>query len=348
MSAIPNVSAELIERCAVDTENGQRVITLNGSDPTCNWQIDSRAAYPGLMPPTEQPSLITDTYVSNSNDSYWLSNPDNPLEGFSPIIGNEQQARSLRTRAGLKFVEEVLNSDQKFNQSIVQNLLFNHRHYGAEVFLDDILTVCKQSEDLLEACEILAQWDRRQDLDSVGAIIFNRFWSIARTVRDHYSVPFDVNNPIHTPSGLTIEETATRDFIVASLQEAVVSLNEAGIPLNARWGDVQFVLRNEDKIGIPGGSGGQGMFSVITSRFDAGKGGYNPINHGNSYIQAVTWNDDGTPNAKAILTYSQSPEPDSAFYSDLTKLYSQSQWIDLPFTDEQITAQLIGEENLPY
>ena len=348
MSAIPNVSSELIERCAVDTENGQRAITLNGSDPTCNWQIDSRAAYPGLMPPTEQPSLITDTYVSNSNDSYWLSNPDKRLEGFSPIIGNEQQTRSLRTRAGLKFVEEVLNSDQKFNQSMVQNLLFNHRHYGAEVFLDDILTVCKHSEDLLEACEILGQWDRRQNLDSVGAVIFNRFWSIARTVRDHYSVPFDVNNPIHTPSGLKIEETATQDFITASLQEAVASLSEAGIPLNAKWGDVQFVLRNEEKIGIPGGSGRQGMFSVITSRFDTDKGGYNPITHGNSYIQVVTWNDDGTPNAKAILTYSQSPEPDSAFYSDMTKLYSQSQWVDLPFTDEQIAAQLIGEENLRY
>ena len=348
MSAIPNVSSELIDRCAVDTGNRQRAITLNGSDPSCNWQIDSRAASPGLMPPTEQPSLITDTYVSNSNDSYWLSNPDNRLEGFSPIIGNEQQTRSLRTRAGLKFVEEVLNSDKKFNQSMVQNLLFNHRHYGAEVFLDDILTVCAQSKDLQEACEILAQWDRRQDLDSVGAVIFNRFWSIAGTVRDHYSVPFDVNNPIHTPSGLKIDETATQEFITASLQEAVASLSEAEIPLNAKWGDVQFVLRNEEKIGIPGGSGRQGMFSVITSRFDAEKGGYNPITHGNSYIQAVTWNDDGTPNAKAILTYSQSPEPDSAFYSDMTKLYSQSQWVDLPFTDEQIAAQLIGEENLRY
>jgi acyl-homoserine-lactone acylase len=348
MSAIPNVSSELIERCAVDTQNGQRAITLNGSDPSCNWQIDSRAAYPGLMPPTEQPSLITDTYVSNSNDSYWLSNPDNPLEGFSPIIGNEQQTRSLRTRAGLKFVEEVLNSDQKFDQSMVQNLLFNHRHYGAEVFLDDILTVCTSNEDLLEACEILSQWDRRQDLDSVGAVIFNRFWSIARTVSEHYSVPFDVKNPIHTPSGLKIEETATQDFITVALQEAVTSLNEAGIPLNAKWGDVQFVLRNEEKIGIPGGSGRQGMFSVITSRFDADKGGYNPITHGNSYIQAVTWNDDGTPNAKAVLTYSQSPEPDSAFYSDMTKLYSQSQWVDLPFTDEQISVELIGEENLRY
>ena len=255
MSAIPNVSSELIDRCAVDTENGQRVITLNGSDPSCNWQEDSRAAYPGLMPPTEQPSLITDTYVSNSNDSYWLSNPDNRLEGFSPIIGNEQQTRSLRTRAGLKFIEEVLSTDQKFDQAMVQNLLFNHRHYGAEIFLDDILAICEQSEDLKEACGILAQWDRRQDLDSIGAAIFNRFWNISQSLRDHYLVPFDQNNPIHTPSGLKIDETATQEFVIASLQGAVASLNEAGIALDAKWGDVQFVLRNEDKIGIPGGSG---------------------------------------------------------------------------------------------
>lgn len=348
MSAIPNVSAELIERCAVDSESGARVITLNGSDPSCDWQIDSRAAYPGLMPPNEQPSLITDTYVSNSNDSYWLSNPDNRLEGFSPIIGNERQTRSLRTRAGLKFVEEVLGSGEKFDQATVQNLLFNHRHYGAEIFLDDILSVCRQSEDLAEACTLLAQWDRRQDVDSVGAAIFNRFWDTARTVREHYSVPFDVDNPIHTPSGLKIAESATQEFITESLRQAVASLNEAGIPLDAKWGDVQFVLRNDEKIGIPGGAGGQGMFSVITSRFDAEKGGYNPITHGNSYIQAVTWNEDGSPNAKAILTYSQSPEPDSEFYSDMTKLYSQSQWVDLPFTDEQIAAQQLREETLRY
>jgi len=348
MSAIPNVSSELIGRCAVDTENGSRVITLNGSDPSCDWQIDSRAAYPGLMPPTEQPSLITDTYVSNSNDSYWLSNPDSRLEGFSPIIGNEQSTRSLRTRAGLKFVEEVLNSGQKFDQQTVQNLLFNHRHYGAELLLDDILTVCRQSEDLLEACEVLAQWDRRQDLDSVGAVVFNQFWNTARSLRDNFSVPFDVDDPIHTPSGLRIEESETRNLITESLRAAVASLDEAGIALDAKWGDVQFVLRNDEKIGIPGGSGGQGMFSVITSRFDAEKGGYNPITHGNSYIQAVTWNEDGSPNAKAILTYSQSPEPDSEFYSDMTKLYSQSEWVDLPFTDEQIADQQIREEVLRY
>ena len=348
MSAIPNVSAELLERCAVDTENAGRVITLNGSDPSCDWQVDATAAYPGLMPPSAQPSLITDTYVSNSNDSYWLSNVDQRLEGFSPIIGNEQMRRSLRTRAGLKFVEEVLNSGEKFSQQSVQDLLFSHRHYGAELLLDDILNVCEGSESLAEACAILALWDRRQDVDSVGALIFNQFWSLAPDLPDHYAVPFDVDDPVHTPRGLKIDDVATQEYIVASLTQAVASLTDAGIALDAKWGDVQFVMRNGDKIGIPGGSGRQGMFSVITARFDADQGGYNPITHGNSYIQTVTWDEDGTPNAKAIITYSQSPEPDSEFYADMTKLYSQSQWVDLPFTDDEIEASKLREEVLRF
>lgn len=346
MSAIPNVSTELLARCAVDTENGQRSITLDGSNPACNWQVDAAAAHPGLMPPSEQPSLITDTYVSNSNDSYWLSNVDNPLEGFSPIIGNERSTRSLRTRAGLKMVEETINSGEKFSRQSVQDLLFNHRHYGAEVFLDEILSVCSEQENLAEACAILSAWDRRQDVDSVGAHIFNQFWNSARELRNHYSEPFSLDDPIHTPRGLTLEKQETKDYIAASLAAAIASLDEAGIALDATWGDVQFAMRNGEKIGIPGGAGGQGMFSVITARFNAENGGYTPITHGNSYIQTVTWNEDGTPDAQAILTYSQSPEADSPFYADMTKLYSESQWVDLPFTEAEISEQMVKEEIL--
>ena len=347
MSAIPNVSAELLERCAIDTGNS-RIITLNGSDPSCDWQVDPDAAYPGLMPPSEQPSLITDTYVSNSNDSYWLSNPNNRLEGFSPIIGNEQTTRSLRTRAGLVMVEEIIDSDEKFTQDKVKDLLFNHRHYGAELLLDEILEVCEGRTNLEEACAILASWDRRQDIDSVGAHIFNQFWANASGLSGHFAIPFDLDDPVNTPSGLTIENEETRALIIAALESGVTSLQKAGIPLDAPWGDVQFAMRNGEKIGIPGGAGGQGLFSVITARFNAENGGYNPIIHGNSYIQTVTWNEDGTPDADAILTYSQSPEPDSSYYSDLTKVYSQSNWVDLPFTEDQIQEQLVKEEILQF
>lgn len=350
MSAIPNVSAELISRCSVEQQGsgGRRAITLNGSDPSCDWQIDSSAAYPGLMPPSKQPSLITNSYVSNMNDSYWLSNPDQPLEGFSPIIGNEQEPRSLRTRAGLGLVAEALTTGQPITADTVEQMLFSHRHYGAELFLDEILKVCADEVSLADACAILASWDRRQDIDSVGAPIFNEFWNAARQLRDHYAVAFDVTDPVNTPRGLTIDQDETRAYIIEALKSSVNTLQQLNIPLDAKWGEVQFALRNGEKIGIPGGAGGAGMFSVITSSLNPESGGYSPITHGNSYIQTVTWDDDGSPLAEAILTYSQSPEPDSPFYSDLTKLYSNSEWLKLPFSESEIQRDLVRQETLQY
>lgn len=346
MSAIPNVSVDLIARCAVDQSAGARITTLNGSDPSCDWQIDESAAAPGLMPPSQQPSLITTTYAGNSNDSYWLSNPAMRLEGYSPIIGDENAQRTLRTRSGLKFVEEVLSAGEKFDQATVENLLFSHRHYGAELFLDEVLEVCADDPTLAEACAVLAYWDRRQTVESRGAHIFNEFFAETNQLSAHYAVPFNNADPVHTPRGLTIDEAATRDAILAALHVAVDRITDAGIALDARWGDVQFEIRNGEKIGIPGGDGRAGMFSVISARFDGDNSGYTPIVTGNSYIQSVTWNEDGSPSARAILTYSQSPEPDSPYYADQTKIYSQSQWIEMPFTEEQIAAKLVREETL--
>ncbi|NNF67983.1 MAG: hypothetical protein HKM98_10780 [Gammaproteobacteria bacterium] len=39
-----------------------------------------------------------------------------------------------------------------------------------------------------------------------------------------------------------------------------------------------------------------------------------------------------------MLSYSQSSDPDSPNYADQTALYSQKQWVRLPFTDAEIEA----------
>jgi acyl-homoserine-lactone acylase len=298
------------------------------------------------MPPSQQPSLITATYAGNSNDSYWLSNPEQRLEGYSPIIGDENAQRTLRTRSGLAFIAEVLDADEKFNQAAVEDLLFTHRHYGAELFLNEVLAVCKDEAALAPACEVLANWDRTHSTDSRGAHIFNEFFAETKQLSAHYAVPFSNDDPVNTPRGLTTDEPATRSAIIEGLKAAVARIEQAGIALDARWGDVQFEMRNGEKIGIPGGNGRAGLFSVISAGFSAERGGYTPIVAGNSYIQSVTWNDDGSPKARAILTYSQSPEPDSPYYADQTKIYSNSEWIDMPFTDQQIDAALIRTETL--
>ncbi|MEX2489923.1 MAG: penicillin acylase family protein, partial [Pseudomonadales bacterium] len=130
MSAIPYVDQELLERCKTGPEQvrGRRVIVLDGSRQDCQWKSDDSAAAPGVLPPEELPRLTTDSYVTNSNDSYWLSNPDQPLEGYAPIIGDEGTARSLRTRAGINFIQEIIDAGKKFDRQTVQDIMYNHRH----------------------------------------------------------------------------------------------------------------------------------------------------------------------------------------------------------------------------
>ena len=122
-----------------------------------------------------------------------------------------------------------------------------------------------------------------------------------------------------------------------ALAAAQKKLTDAGIALDARWGDVQFAERNGERIGVPGAVGGHGSFSYIVTQFTEGKG-YTPIMHGNSYIQVIGWDEAGNLDARGLLTYSQSPEPDSPHYADQTKLYSRGEMVDFPFTEEEILA----------
>jgi acyl-homoserine-lactone acylase len=346
MSAIPNVTQALIDDCKspnVESISGYPIIVLSGRSSRCEWGIDSAAAAPGVMPPSKLPQLVTDQYVTNSNDSYWLSNPDSRLEGFSPIIGNEGSARSLRTRAGLNFIAEVINSEPgKFTPDVVQSIMYNHRNYGAEVLLDDLLSLCagsSPSAEVIGACWILKTWDRRQGLESRGAQIYAEFWQDAADIENLYAVPFDSRDPVNTPRGINIGDEVVKSQVMAALVSAISRLSDAGVPLDSRWKDVQFVEHNGDKIGIPGGSGRSGMFSNISAMLKKGAG-YTPVVAGNSYIQVVTWDDDDNPDARVILTYSQSQEPESPHYSDQTRLYSEGGWIRLPFTEDQVAREI--------
>ncbi|RLA57310.1 MAG: hypothetical protein DRR04_13020, partial [Gammaproteobacteria bacterium] len=74
--------------------------------------------------------------------------------------------------------------------------------------------------------------------------------------------------------------------------------------------------------------------------------GYSEIRHGNSYLQTIGWDGSECPDAYGILTYSQSTDPASAHYADMTRLYSGKGWVDLPFCEGDRDAQEIGRESI--
>jgi len=348
ISVTPNVDAQLLDRCRVSVEHiPARIVVLNGSDSACEWKNDERSAVAGALPAEEMPRIKRKDYVTNSNDSYWLSNPEAPLEGYSPIIGPERTARTLRTRAGLNFLQERLAGDDKLGPDDLQEIIYSQRNYGAELLLDDVLTLCDGTTEPVEtgdvavdispACTVLAAWDRRQGNDSRGAQVWTEFWRSARKIPNIYAVPFDVNDPVHTPNGIATDDEAVAGAVREALATAQTTLESAGIALDARWGDVQYAERNGDRIPIPGGQGWAGMFGMIMANLAKDKG-YTPIIHGNSFMQVISWDEDGNLDPRGMLTYSQSQEPESPHYADLTHLYSEGKWIRFPFSEAEIQA----------
>ena len=341
ISTVPNVDADLIANCKLaDTRVGRTtMLVLDGSKTECEWKDSSSAKVAGAMPTEAMPKLIRDDYVTNSNDSYWLSNPQAPLEGYSPIIGPERTARSLRTRAGLKFVEELLEAGP-IEVEAATSLISSHRNFGAELLLDDLLQLCTAARaNIRPSCDVLRKWDRTHKVDSRGAHVWTEF--IRSLFRDPsiFETPFDVSDPVNTPAGLKVQEPDTVAKLVSALEAAQDRLAKAGIALDAPLGEIQYANRNGQKIPIPGGEGWAGAFSMIVTQLSKEKGvGYSPIIHGNSIIEFVTWDDDGKVLPSGLLTYSQSQEPDSPHYADQTELYARGEWINFPFHEDEIAS----------
>jgi acyl-homoserine-lactone acylase len=342
IGSIPNVSNAKIADCNVAlgtaTDAALRVQILDGSRGACAWDNDKDAVAPGIFGPSHLPSLFRDDYVTNSNDSYWLSNPEHPLEGFSRVIGDERTARALRTRLGLRIVQQRLDGSdglpgKRFTLRQLQDGVFNNRQYAGELWKDDLAAYCASSSS--PACPVLTAWDRHDNLDSKGAILFRRLASRLLTnpatsalppVPSPFTVPFDASDPVNTPRGL---DTSSTTFSNA-LDGAISDLQNAGIPLDAPLRDWQYEKRGEEKIPIHGGPGTLGVFNAINVSWDAAKG-YPNVPHGSSYVQTVELRRHKCPRVRTILTYSQSTSPKSRWFADQTRLFSRKKWVKPPF-----------------
>ncbi|MEM6485038.1 MAG: penicillin acylase family protein [Pseudomonadota bacterium] len=372
ITAIPFVTQAQINNCvrgaigpllAAATSNV--IVSLDGSDPACAWGDDPNApAGTNLYASDQLPQFFTRDYISNSNNSYWLSDAGNPLEGFPSVmgpVGGEGQQQFLRTRLGHLMVRERREASDGFDDAPLFNLesvkayIYENRVYGAELVIDDVLTVCASEAlkgDLLAACNVLEAWDRRVDLDSVGAHLFTEFWGQIRAELglefqnvvgsdEFWRVDFDPADPINTPQGIDLDVEANWQRVFNALSNAVERLNENNVPIDAAWGDTQYLERGNDRVAIHGGAGTMGVYGAITARLS--DGGYINPTSGNSYIQAVTWDESDCPIADVILVPSQSTDPQSVHFADQTVLYSDKRWVRFPFCEQEIQSSQIGD-----
>ena len=250
-------------------------------------------------------------------------------------------------------------------------MLFANRSLTEELWRDLFTQHCSQFTSATssrgevvnteEACTALSNWDGRYNLDSHGAILFRELMTSGDLYgffngKSFYSVDFDVQQPVVTPSGLTAEG---QTYLLTQLANAVLRLQQVGIPMDASLGEHQYALKGSERIPMHGGLGRiDGAFNnvrygdsatenstllpkvpraeVVNGSSGLTTDGY-LINYGASFILTVEFSDDA-PIADAILVYSQSDDPDSPHFNDQIELYSSMTWRPLPFTREQIEA----------
>lgn len=373
ITVVPNVPDAMVARCQSVVSPVFALLmpglpVLDGSKASCNWRTDDDAPAPGIFGPSHLPTIKRDDYVANMNDSYWLTNPTEPLTGYAAIIGDEKTERTLRTRLGIKQIQRrMAGSDglpgTKFNLDNLEKIVLDSSIYSAELarndlvssplspcFLGTALSTTDLVVDVSKACSVLKRWDRKANLDSVGDHIWREFWTRAADgllpvplpvdVPPFWLTPFSATNPVNTPRNLNL----LNPLISTALGDAVARIKALGIPLDAPMGEIQHSGIHQEFIPIFGDLGDATGSFTVTGGAPLDKTGY-PVLRGNSYIQAVTWpagctdtGDGCNPIAEGFVTYSQSTDPASPHYKDETERYSKKQWIKYLFTEDQIQA----------
>ena len=355
------------------------LVILDGSEQGNEW-LETSSPVPHTEPFERRPLIESNQYVFNANDSYWLSDPDKPAAALSPLYGPTMTPRSVRTRMNIALLRPDspyghAGEDGKFSRDEIQTALFSNESLTADMLLPELLAACDATPqrsientavNLTQACSVLTAWDRRFNSESRGAVLF-REW-ITQYPADETSLgsslfqqPFNPMEAATTPAGL-----ANTELALDRLARAVLLLEAEGIGLDTALGNLQIGHRSERQYPIHGGNRHEGIANLQMSTTvgnnptetpiftgsdefagdsnSLSKSGYNVV-HGSSFIMTLGWNDAG-PEAEAILSYSQSGDPESPHFDDQTQLYAEKTWRPVRFKPTDIETHAVSRQVL--
>ena len=349
-------------------QGGRGQLILDGSNPFYEWIDTGTTPIAGVVPFENAPKLMRSDYVFNANSSPWLTNMSQTLDGLPIIYGPDNSVRSPRTRLNAIMLEEVSangssGADGKYSLTELKGVVTSERGMSSELLKSELAQRCNgvstvtldQTEvDITAACTVLDNWDGLYKNTSVGAQVFREFLKEFYLVGeawlsdDLFEVPFNAAQPLATPSGLKIkaaEVAANEDPILLALGAALQTLQLANVAMDVPLADIQYAMKNDERISIPGGIGVDGVFNINKSgTAKVGTNGYE-VTNGASWVMALEFTDTG-PKADAFLTYSQAHDPESEFYADQTRLFSTGNWRPVVFSKEDIANDLVSSETL--
>jgi acyl-homoserine-lactone acylase len=358
-SPVPNLSP-----AAITAWQKSPIGLLNGSDSAFSWVDAPGARSPGLIPFYEQPQMERRDYVLNANNDYWLTNPAHPLTGFSPLYGSTGIPQSTRMREAAT----VLAGQNRFTLAGLGAAVLSDRALTSDQLATGLVAACRaqgstpvrvngQSVNISQACGVLANWDRRFDVGSRGAVIWHEMIGAVQdlnsgalyTAGPLYQNGFNPADPIGTPNTFTKHPHT----VLEALAQAVLNMRAAKVPLDATLGSVQHTDKGRAVIPVPGSNSDDGILNVV-GYTDSGRSlepappegtlipgsddlttdGY-VIDDGTSFLMTVGFTARG-PKARALLTFSESDDPQSPHYADQTPLFTHRILRPVLFTEREI------------
>lgn len=282
-------------------------------------------------------------YLQNANDPPDFTNLNVELHREEMPPNLPEPRLRLRSQHSLMLVHADPGDSTRWSLEEVVERKHSMRVLLAGRVKGQLVRIARQ-KDLDGEAAVLEAWDDRVDAGSRGAVLFERWWDHytdrVRALRrslpsktsetldpDGFALPWDPEEPLHTPRGIAHDELAAE-----ALREASDEVIRRWGTLDVAWGEVHRVRHGKVDLPVGGGSGEMGCFRVLSYRTEPD--GLRAADRGDGWVLAVEFTD--PPRARSILAYGQSRRPDSPHLDDQAALFARGRMKPVLFEEHAV------------
>ncbi|MEM6864612.1 MAG: penicillin acylase family protein [Bacteroidota bacterium] len=281
-------------------------------------------------------------WLQNSNDPPYINTLPtvlDPKDFASHIAPNNMRLRPQRA-ARLMHEEDSISFER------LVALKHDNKAELAIRLHDDLLALKEETSDslVLEAIDVMTQWDGSYDGTSLGALLFNTFtntWAFEKRTSPFQlgsllKDPWEYDDPINTPDGFT-DNAEMIDIIKKTVENHLKTYPTLEVP----YGDYYKLQVGDLEYPATGGPQHLGVFRIMYARPN-GEGQFIG-NFGDSFVLVLEMGEE--INAKGLLTYGNSSNPDSKHYGDQLEMFSKNELRNIWFKQSDQEANLELREN---
>lgn len=295
----------------------------------------SKYIWSSIHPYGDLPKLINPStgWVQNANDTPWSSTYPFQLNASSyPSYMAPSLNLGFRAQRSLNLIRNtgLLSFDDLVALKLDTGMETADRLKSA--LLSAVAS--NPNPSATSAATILSNWDNKTDTDSVGALIFSRWFK--KLNNSMFSNQWSAANPLSTPSGLSNPSQAS-----TLLGQAANEIQNAFGTMSAPWGQSRRFIGGGQNFPANGADDGLGVFRTMYFGEETSVSG---AWHGDTFVAVVEFDEE--VKAKAILSYGNSSQGGNPFNGSQFNLMSENTLRDVFFKNEDILNNLHSTEIL--